>query len=102
MAVLAIFSNKGVTQKMYDALRKEIELESKLPLGGVLHACGFDENGDQHVADVWESQELLDAFVHTRLIPAMKKLGIPLPTVSVYPAAKVYVYPAGATNYSLK
>ena len=43
----------------------------------------------------------MNEFVTTRLMPAMQKLGIPAPSVSVFPVHNVNVYPA-ATRYLLK
>ncbi len=93
MAVLAIFTGKGITREMYEALRKEVKWESHHAAGGVMHACGFDAAGDLHVADVWESEEAMGAFVSTRLLPAMKKLGVPPPEVTTFPAHNVNIYP---------
>jgi hypothetical protein len=101
MAVLAIFTGVGITKQMYDALRPEVKWETELAPGGLLHACAFDDAGDLHVADVWESAEAMNEFVSTRLMPAMQKLGIPAPSVSVFPVHNVNVYPA-ATKYLLK
>ena len=101
MAVLAIFTGKGFTKSMYEALRSEVKWETSLAPGGLFHACGFDTAGDLHVADVWESEEQMNAFVSTRLIPGFEKLGIPVPDVSVFPAHNVNVYPA-AHRFALK
>jgi len=94
MAVLAIFTGRGITKDMYEALRKEVKWESRHPDGGILHSCAFDDNGDLHVADLWESPEAMNGFVNMRLIPAMQKLGVPPPSVEVYPAHNTNVYPS--------
>jgi len=101
MAVLAIFTGTGLTKQLYEALRPEVAWETKHPRGAVLHACGFDDAGTLHVADVWESADLMNDFVNNRLAPAMKKLGVPPPSVSVYPAHNVNVFP-GAREFSVK
>jgi len=100
MAILAIFTGVGITKQMYESLRTEVKWETELAPGGLHHACAFDEAGDLHVADVWESAEALNEFVNTRLAPGMEKLGIPPPSVSVFPAHNVNVYPA-ARKYLL-
>jgi len=69
--------------------------------GGLVHACAFDEAGDLHVADVWESRETMDAFVSSRLVPCMQKLHIPPPDVRVFPLHNLNVYPAAAQGYLL-
>jgi hypothetical protein len=101
MAVLVIFSGEGFTQPMYQSLRSEVQWETNLAPGGLVHACGFDDAGNLHVADVWESAERMNEFVGGRLIPALNKLGIPIPTVSVFPAYNVNVYPE-AKRFLLK
>ncbi|MGH8728606.1 MAG: hypothetical protein ACREV9_10700 [Burkholderiales bacterium] len=101
MAVLAIFTGTGITKQMYEALRPEVRWETNRPAGMLFHASAFDESGDIHVADVWESVETMNEFVSNRLIPAMKKLGVPPPSVSVFPAHNINVYPA-AQKFFLK
>ena len=94
MRVLAVFTGTGVTRQMYESLRREVKWETDHPAGGLFHAAGFDESGHLHVADVWESAEAMNGFVDTRLLPAMKKLGVPPPAVSVFPVYNVNAYPA--------
>ncbi|MGB9080441.1 MAG: hypothetical protein WCD00_04020 [Desulfuromonadaceae bacterium] len=94
MKVLAIFTSNEITKEMYESLRKEIGWEAHPPPGAIFHAAGVDEAGHMHVADVWESAEALKSFVDSRLLPAMQKLRISPPTVSVYPAVNINAYPA--------
>lgn len=94
MAILAIFTGKGITQKIYDSLRPEVNWERNNPPGGLFHACSFDDKGDLHVADVWETPEAMNQFVTSRLMPAMKKLGIPAPAVEAYPLHNMNIYSA--------
>ena len=101
MAVLAIFTAEGLTREKYDALRPMIQWETDPAPGSLVHACGFDEAGNAHVADVWESPEQMGAFVEARLIPAFQRLGIPPPSVVVYPAHNLNVFPS-AVRYQLK
>jgi hypothetical protein len=101
MAVLAIFTGKGFTRQMYESLRSEVKWETNLAPGGVLHVCGFDADGDLHVADVWESEEQMNAFVGSRLIPGLQKFGIPVPAVAVFPLHNANVYSA-ADRFSLR
>ncbi len=98
MAILAIFTGTGITKKMYEALRPEVNWEKSPAKGGVVHACGFDEAGHLHVADVWESADAMNAFVNSRLMPAMKKLGVPPPAVVVFPLHNLNVYPVATTH----
>ena len=94
MAILGIFTGKGITKTMYDSLRPEVNWEKNHPQGGLSHACSFDEKGDLRVVDVWESPEAMKQFVDSRLAPAMKKLKIPPPAVEVFPLHNMNVYPA--------
>jgi hypothetical protein len=94
MAILAIFHAVGATADMYQALRREVAWETQHPVGGMFHAAAVDEQGDVRVADVWESAEALQAFVEQRLMPAMIKLGVPPPQVSVYPTLNINALPA--------
>jgi hypothetical protein len=101
MAVLVIFSGEGFTKQMYESLRPEVKWETNLAPGGLVHACGFDGAGNLHVADVWESEDAMNAFVGTRLIPGFNKLGIPIPSVSIFPLHNLNVYP-DAKKFLLK
>jgi hypothetical protein len=76
MAILAIFTGNNVTKQMYEALRKEVDWEHNHPAGVILHAAGFDDSGNNvRVADIWESEEHLNNFVSSRLMPVMQKGG---------------------------
>jgi hypothetical protein len=101
MAVLAIFTGKGFTKQMYEALRPEVKWETQLAPGGLFHAAGFDQDGNLHVADVWNSEDEMNAFVGSRLIPGFQKLGIPIPEVSIFPVHNMNVYP-DAKKFLLK
>ncbi len=94
MAILAIFTGVGFTKDMYDALIKEVGWKESKPKGGVIHVASFDDAGDIHVADVWESAEDLNNFVSAHLMPAMQKLGVPAPKVDVYQVYNIDAYQA--------
>jgi hypothetical protein len=66
----------------------------------MFHAAAFDEAGKAHVADVWESQQALDAFVGQRLMPAFQKLGFNPPNVEVYPTHNINTY-SSLSEYQL-
>lgn len=86
MAILMIVVSPQIKKEHYESLRKEVDWEHRQPDGMVFHAASFDAAGGIRVADVWESQETMDAFFNTRLIPAMRKLNIPPPTSKdIYP-----------------
>lgn len=80
MAILLIVDSSEIKKEQYELLRKEVDWERKAPEGMIFHAASFDGNGGLHVADVWASQEAVDKFFETRLVPAMRKLKIAPPT----------------------
>ena len=94
MAVLALFTGP-ISKAQYESLRKNVNREGILAPGGIVHAASFDDHDHAHVADVWESAEALNTFVQTRLMPAMQKLGVAPPTVSVYPLHNLNITKAG-------
>ena len=92
MAIMAIFTGKGISKDMYDIMVKEVHQPA--PSGAVFHGAAFDDKGNIHVADVWASQEALDTFVSTRLMPAFQEHNVPAPEVSVFPAHNIEAYAA--------
>lgn len=90
--IIVNFEGKGLTKEMYETLRKEVKWESQPSDGAIVHAARFDENGEIHVVDIWESQEKMENFVNTRLVPVMKKHNMPVPQVEVYPAYNINVF----------
>jgi len=92
MVIIAIFAGKGFTKDMYDQLRKEVNWETEPIDGWVSHAVGFDESGELHMVNIWESIEKMKEAFANRLMPVMKKIGIPEPRAEVYPAYKVDVF----------
>jgi hypothetical protein len=94
MAVLAIFTGNNVTKQMYEALRKEVDWEHNHPAGLILHSAAFDNSGNNvRVADIWESEEQLNNFVSSRLMPVMQKGQVPAPRVEIFQINDVSAYP---------
>ena len=92
MSIIATFTGNGFTKDMYERLRQEVRWETDPPDGWIMHAVRFDESGELHMVNIWESTEKMhEAFV-SRLMPVMKKIGIPEPRVEVYPAYNVNVF----------
>lgn len=85
MAILAIVASPEIKKAHYEMLRKEVDWEHRQPDGMIFHAAGFDTTGGIRVADVWTSQEAMDRFFETRLLPAMRKLKVPAPQKEIYP-----------------
>jgi hypothetical protein len=80
-----------VTPEQYEELRKVVNWEGDQPPGGLSHVMAFDESG-AHVNDTWESAELLQTFLDSRLMPGVQKVGIQgQPNVVVMEAHAVYI-----------
>jgi len=92
MAILAIFSGKGISKDLYNTLIRETRYADDQPPGAIFHAASFDDKGDIHVADVWASPEELDAYVRERLMPAFEKHSVPAPQVDIYPVHNIDVF----------
>ena len=92
MAIIAIFSGKGFTKDMYERLRQEVGWETEQIDGWIIYSVGFDESGDLHMVNIWESIEKMQEAFASRLSPVMKKIGIPAPQAEVYPAYNVNVF----------
>lgn len=76
---------EGATKEQYESLRKTVKWEENIPQGGVIHIASFDDKG-LHITDVWESAEDFNHFVNDRLMPEVKKQGIPgEPKVEIRP-----------------
>ncbi len=90
--IIAIFTGKGFTKEMYDRLRKEVDWEGRKIDGWMAHAVRFDESGELHMINIWESVEKMNEGFVSRLMPVMQKIGIPEPRAEVYPAYNVNVF----------
>jgi hypothetical protein len=101
LPILVIFRGDNITKPMYEGLRKEVDWEHKPPPGAIFHAAAFDDLGNTiHVADVWESEEDLNNFVGSRLIPYMLKNKIPEPKVEIFQINDVSAFP-GIDNFKI-
>lgn len=91
MAVLALFSGK-ITKAQYEAVRKELSWENSHPAGALCHVAAFDEQGNLHVADVWESEQAFHGFLVEKLAPVFGRMGLQPPTTSVLPIHNLNAY----------
>ena len=92
MAIIAIFKGKGFTKDMYERLRQEVGWETEPIDGWMMHAVRFDESGELHMINIWESTEKMEEGFVSRLMSVMQRIGIPAPQVEVYPAHNVNVF----------
>ena len=58
---------------MIDAVTDEMDVDTHLPAGGILHVH-YEKDGRVHGVDVWESAEALQKFMESTLQPAMGKV----------------------------
>ena len=94
MVILAIFKTNAVTKEKYEALRKEVDWEHQHPDGELVHAAAFDNSGNFCVADIWESEEHLNNYVSSKLLPVMKKINMPMPEGEIFQIHNVNANPA--------
>jgi hypothetical protein len=90
MAVMMHMQWDGIGATEYDAVRKLVDWEGNPAPGGLFHIMAVNDDGIS-ITDVWESAEEFEAFVHDRLMPGVKQLGISgEPRVEVQPAHAVF------------
>ena len=90
MAILMQMKWAGVTQAQYEAIRKSVAWETQKAEGGRFHVAAFGPEG-LRVVDLWESAELFNRFVETRLMPGVKAAGIQGdPEVEVLPVHAIF------------
>jgi hypothetical protein len=93
MAILFIAKGNGLTQEIYENGRKELNWEANPPPGLIFHAASFDESGNLRLADIWESEEQLNNFANTRLMPYLQKANVSPPKGEIFPIHNVYPVP---------
>jgi len=85
MRVLMQMKWPSATVEQYESLRKNVNWEGDIPPGAVCHFSGFSTDA-LYVSDVWESEADMNAFLQHRLMPEVKKMGIPgQPEIIVIP-----------------
>jgi hypothetical protein len=77
--------DRGLSREMYEALRVELDIDRKHPLGLIMHG-GTEIDGVMRVAQIWESEWYANRFDEDILAPALKAVGAPLDAdIAVYP-----------------
>jgi hypothetical protein len=90
MAVVMSMRWVGVTPEQYEEARKRVDWEGNRPQGGNFHVSSFDDDA-LYVTDIWDSPELFQRFVDSRLMPAIQEIGIQgEPEVSFRPVHAIY------------
>jgi hypothetical protein len=91
MAILLVMEWPGVSEAQYEAAMRELNMDVDPPIGGVIHQAAFTTDG-LRVVDVWESEAAFQTFAETRIMPAVRKVGITTePRVEVAPLHNLYV-----------
>ena len=84
MAIAFVMDFRNSNLGQYDKVMEVLNLGGKMPPGGLFHIAGAQEKGIR-VIDVWESAEQMEAFVASRLGPALGQVGVEQPTVTPLP-----------------
>jgi len=63
----------AITMEVIDAVTDEMDVDTQLPAGGILH-LHYEKDGRVHGVDVWESAEALQKFMESTLQPTMGKI----------------------------
>ena len=85
MAILGIFTGEGFTKENYEELRKVVDWEHNRAAGQLFHSADFDNSGNLHVADIWDSEQNLNDFITNRIKPALDKMNVPMPKGEIIP-----------------
>jgi hypothetical protein len=79
MAVMLIGKVEGLDADTYDKVSQEMGIsDQNLPDGLISHTAAPADGGMMTV-DVWESMDKFDSFMESMLMPAMEKVGVPVP-----------------------
>ena len=79
MAIAYVIEIPGMNQEQSAAVLRALGPSNTPPAGQILHIEGPMEGGGTRVVDVWESQDVFDAFIRDRLQPAFEKAGVAWP-----------------------
>ncbi len=90
MAIVMSMRWAEVTPPLYDQVRTAVGWLDTAPEGAHVHVVAFADDG-LHVTDVWDSAEAFQAFVDTRLMPEVQRLGVPgQPQIEFHPLHELF------------
>ncbi len=97
MAILMMFEAKGATEAQYRDTNEHLGIhgDDDAPDGLISHVAGLTDEG-VFVADVWESQEKLDAFFRDRLMAALEAAGMEAGEPTILPVHAMIPQGAGS------
>ncbi|MGB8651001.1 MAG: hypothetical protein WCD35_10110 [Mycobacteriales bacterium] len=92
MAIVMRMTWSGVTPEQYDEVRHRVNWVGNPSPGGDVHVASFGANGDLHCTDVWDSEEQLNTFLETRILPTVAAMGITsTPDVTIEACHELFV-----------
>jgi hypothetical protein len=84
MAIRMSMAWPGISPAQYDRVLEQANWEREVPAGALFHVASF-KDGVLQVTDAWETAAHFEAFVASRLMPAIAAVGIeadpPEPTI---------------------
>lgn len=75
MSIGVIFRGETMTEEQYDQIRQQVMPDNQPVSGLLFHAGGPSENG-WRVIEVWQSQEVAEAFFSGTLAEAFQKANV--------------------------
>jgi quinol monooxygenase YgiN len=66
------------SRELYEKVAAEAHIAAERPPGLVIHTASEMPDGSVRIVDVWESQEHVDEFERTQLMPAFAAVGAPV------------------------
>lgn len=67
--------DRGMDRETYEALRNELDIDRRHPLGLIMHGA-TEVEGVMRVAQIWESEWYASRFDEETLAPALQALGV--------------------------
>ena len=84
MAILAVFDIATMTLEQYNKVISDLEDAGMGDPEGRIYHVSSSKDGGSFIADVWESEELLNKFSDT-LIPILEGAGVTPAIPQIYP-----------------
>lgn len=76
MAIMCLYNDLRVSPEAYDAVRRTVDWEGRVPPGAVAHFIAFRDGAQAAEVDIWESRAAYEDYRDTRLRPVLANLGI--------------------------